>query len=158
MNNGVSLCIIGLFVILSSLSQATMEKAARMLAIWIRVKTRLSVTGSPAPPMDTSVTVETTTTDSTANTGTHPQTQTHTSLDEQIKVWVTMWRLGFLFVWLDTLEAVVPSVLVLYTCVELTTSVPGVGGGLQHVDHVTVTQIRALTPTVTRQADTVTAR
>lgn len=57
-------------------------------------------------------------------------------------------------------RAVVPSLLflVLYTCVELTTSVPGVGGGLRHVDHVTVTQIRALTPTVTRQADTVTAR
>lgn len=154
MNNGVSLCIIGLFVILSSLSQATMEKAARMLAIWIRVKTRLSVTGSPAPPMDTSVTVETIITDSTANTGTHPQTQTHTSLDEQIKVWVTMWRLGFLFVWLDTLRLL----FLLCTCVELTTSVPGVGGGLRHVDHVTVTQIRALTPTVTRQADTVTAR
>lgn len=131
-----------------------MEEAARMLAAWIRVKTKLSVTGSPAPPTDTSVTVETTTTDSTANTGTH--THTHT----QIKVCVTMWCLCWLFVSIKTLTGCwdVASVLVLHTCVESTTSVPGVGGGRPHVDHVTVTQIRASTPTVTRPADTVAAR
>lgn len=118
---------------------------------------KLSVTGSPAPPTDTSVTVETTTTDSTANTGTHTYTPTHTLKSKsesrcgafvdcllQSKYSLACWDVAF--------------VLVLYTCVELTTSVPGVGGGRPHVDHVTVTQIRALTPTVTRQADTVTAR
>lgn len=59
---------------------------------------------------------------------------------------------------LHTHSAVVASVRAFFGRVGLTISVPEVGGGLRHVDRVTVTQIRALTPTVTRRVDTVTAR
>lgn len=66
--------------------------------------------------------------------------------------------LCLLCVILHTHSAVVASVRAFFGRVGLTISVPGVGGGLRHVDHVTVTQTRALTPTVTRRVDTVTAR
>lgn len=66
-----------------------------------------------------------------------------------------LWRCCVPFVWLRTL---IQLLLHLFTCAELTTTVPGVGGGPRHAGRATVTRIRASTPTVTRQMDTVTAR
>lgn len=66
-----------------------------------------------------------------------------------------LWRCCFLFAWLCT---PIQLLLHLFTCAELTTSVPGVGGGPRHVGRATVTRIRASTPTVTRRMDTATAR
>lgn len=43
-------------------------------------------------------------------------------------------------------------------CIGLITSVPEAGGDLRPVDRVTVTPIKASTPTATRPVDTVTAR
>lgn len=50
------------------------------------------------------------------------------------------------------------SLNVFCACEGLITSVPEAGGDLRPVDRVTVTSVKALTPTVTRPVDTVTAR
>lgn len=62
--------------------QDSMVKVVWMHVSWTHVRIKQSVTGSPAPLTDISVTVRTVTTDSTANTGTHsytpkPCTNTH---------------------------------------------------------------------------------
>lgn len=151
LNNGLSLCIIRQSVILSSLPRLLWKRLHGCLpleSVWKRSSVSQEAQLLPRihlwlwrQPLRTVL-----------------PTQVHTHT--QIKVCVTMWCLCWLFVSIKTLTGCwdVASVLVLHACVESTTSVPGVGGGRPHVDHVTVTQIRASTPTVTRPADTVAAR